>query len=137
MDITIFSGQSNMQGQCECLSENNIVNDAYEYKWLTDEMLPLKNPVGENITYSMGKGDDVTHETNIPSWLENTHWELLATETPIWFRAFAERIQRTHKDRLLRAYGKRKHKHIRVVAGKPNLSCNGTKSASGYTKGNT
>lgn len=58
-----------MQGQSECLSENNIVNDAYEYKWLTNELLPLKNPVGENITYSMGKGDDVTRETDIPTWL--------------------------------------------------------------------
>ena len=45
-----------MQGQSERLSENDVVNDAYEYKWLTDELLPLKNPVGENITYSMDKG---------------------------------------------------------------------------------
>ncbi len=58
-----------MQGQSECLSENNVVNDAYEYKWLTDELVSLKNPVGENITYSMGKGDDVTRETDIPTWL--------------------------------------------------------------------
>lgn len=59
-----------MQGQSECLTENDIVNDAYEYKWLTDELLPLKNPVGENITYFMDRGDDVTPETNIPSWLK-------------------------------------------------------------------
>lgn len=59
-----------MQGQSECLTENDVVNDAYEYKWLTDELLPLKNPVGENITYFMDRGDDVTPETNIPSWLK-------------------------------------------------------------------
>jgi len=47
MDVIIFSGQSNMQGQSERLSENDVVNDAYEYKWLTDELLPLKNPVGK------------------------------------------------------------------------------------------
>ena len=41
MDVIIFSGQSNMQGQSECLTENDVVNDAYEYKWLTDELLPL------------------------------------------------------------------------------------------------
>ena len=70
MDVIIFSGQSNMQGQSECLTENDVVNDAYEYKWLTDELLPLKNPVGENITYFMDRGDDVTPETNIPSWLK-------------------------------------------------------------------
>ena len=59
-----------MQGQSECLTENDVVNDAYEYKWLTDELLPLKNPVGENMTYFMDRGDDVTPETNIPSWLK-------------------------------------------------------------------
>jgi hypothetical protein len=70
MDLIIFSGQSNMQGQSERLSENDVVNDAYEYKWLTDELLPLQNPVGENITYSMDQGYDVTPETHIPSWLK-------------------------------------------------------------------
>lgn len=70
MDVIIFSGQSNMQGQSECLSENDIVNNTYEYKWLTDELVPLQNPVGENITYSMDRGDNVTPETHIPSWLK-------------------------------------------------------------------
>ena len=70
MDVIIFSGQSNMQGQSETLSEHDIVKDAYEYKWLNDELLPLKNPVGENITYFMDQGYDVTPETHIPSWLK-------------------------------------------------------------------
>ena len=55
-----------MQGQSERLSENDVVNDAYEYKWLTDELLPLQNPVGENITYSMDQGYEVTPEPRIP-----------------------------------------------------------------------
>jgi len=59
-----------MQGQSECLSENDIVNSAYEYKWLTDELFPLQNPVGENITYSMGRGENVTTETHASSWLK-------------------------------------------------------------------
>ena len=70
MDVIIFSGQSNMQGQSECLTENGVVNDAYEYKWLTNEMVPLQNPVGENITYSMDQGYEVTPETRIPLWLK-------------------------------------------------------------------
>ena len=70
MDVIIFSGQSNMQGQSERLSENDVVNDAYEYKWLTDELLPLQNPVGENITYSLSQGEDVTPETHLSSWLK-------------------------------------------------------------------
>ena len=70
MDVIIFSGQSNMQGQSETLSEHDIVKDAYEYKWLTDELVPLQNPVGENITYSMDQGYEVTPETRIPLWLK-------------------------------------------------------------------
>jgi hypothetical protein len=70
MDVIIFSGQSNMQGQSERLSENDVVNDAYEYKWLADELLPLQNPVGENITYSLSQGEDVTPETHLSSWLK-------------------------------------------------------------------
>ena len=57
-----------MQGQSETLSEHDIVKDAYEYKWLTDELVPLQNPVGENITYSMEQGYDVMQNTNIPAW---------------------------------------------------------------------
>ena len=68
MDVIIFSGQSNIQGQSECLSENNTVKDAYEYKWLADEILPLQNPVGENITYDMEQGYAVMPNTNIPAW---------------------------------------------------------------------
>ena len=59
-----------MQGQTECLSESAVVENAYEYKWLSDELCPLKNPVGENITYSMQKGSNVTPETDIPFWLK-------------------------------------------------------------------
>lgn len=70
MDLIVFSGQSNMQGQSECLSEHDIVKNACEYKWLTDEAVPLQNPVGENITYTMEQGFSITPETHIPSWLK-------------------------------------------------------------------
>lgn len=70
MDVIIFSGQSNMQGQSERLSENDIVDNAYEYKWISDELVPLANPVGENITYAMTKGDAVTYETDVSRWLQ-------------------------------------------------------------------
>ena len=72
MDVIIFSGQSNMQGQTECLTESLAVSDAYEYKWLTDEAVPLRNPVGENITYALTEGEPVTYRTDIPAWLK-TH----------------------------------------------------------------
>ena len=56
MDILIFGGQSNMQGQTECLSDSSVVPGAYEYKWLSDSFAPLCNPVGENITYGKTEG---------------------------------------------------------------------------------
>ena len=49
MDILIFGGQSNMQGETEALIGTEPVPGAWEYKFLTDSLEPLKNPVGENV----------------------------------------------------------------------------------------
>ena len=50
MDVIIFGGQSNMQGQTEGLPiVNERVDGALEYKFRTDEFVSLKHPVGENI----------------------------------------------------------------------------------------
>lgn len=68
MDILIFSGQSNMQGQTEVLSENEAVKDAFEYKYLTDSLTPLKNPVGEDIRFDGTAGYPVLAETNLSVW---------------------------------------------------------------------
>lgn len=48
-DLFIFSGQSNMQGQTECDPNDTPIKNAVEYRFLTDETVPLKNPVGEDI----------------------------------------------------------------------------------------
>lgn len=48
MDIILFSGQSNMQGQTESLPYTKYVRGAYEYKWLKDKTEPLRHPVGED-----------------------------------------------------------------------------------------
>ena len=69
IDVIIFGGQSNMQGQSECLTETEIVNNAYEYKYLTDELVGLQNPVGENITYERAPGDFVDKNTIANEWL--------------------------------------------------------------------
>lgn len=50
MDIIIFGGQSNMQGESESLTRG-ITEEAYEYKYLDDSIVELQNPVGENIRY--------------------------------------------------------------------------------------
>ena len=50
MDIIIFGGQSNMQGQTESLPENNApVKGALEYKFCANELVPLCHPVGEDL----------------------------------------------------------------------------------------
>ena len=50
MDLIIFCGQSNMQGQTECLPyDNSAVNDAFEYRFNDNALIPLRHPVGENL----------------------------------------------------------------------------------------
>ncbi len=56
MDIIIFGGQSNMQGESEALTDTEIISNAFEYRYLNDQLLPLKNPVGENITVDKTQG---------------------------------------------------------------------------------
>lgn len=49
VDILIFGGQSNMQGQTEgCPEENFPVVGALEYKHSSGEFVPLRHPVGED-----------------------------------------------------------------------------------------
>lgn len=55
-DIFIFSGQSNMQGQSELLLSTGPIEGAYEYRWLTDSLVPLCDPVGEDIRYDKTAG---------------------------------------------------------------------------------
>lgn len=70
MDLIVFSGQSNMQGQSERLSDCHAVNGAFEYKWLTDRIVPLRDPVGENVTYLGGEGYDFEKGTSASTWLK-------------------------------------------------------------------
>ncbi len=59
-----------MQGQTERLSDSSIVAHAFEYKWLKDALVPLQNPVGENITYDKKEGCAVTRETDAHTYLK-------------------------------------------------------------------
>lgn len=49
MDLLLFSGQSNMQGQTESLPINSPIPGTQEYRFLTNELVPLAHPVGEDI----------------------------------------------------------------------------------------
>lgn len=68
MDILIFAGQSNMQGQTEKLSESEAVKNAFEYKYLNDTFAPLKNPVGEDIRFDGTAGYPISENTNLSVW---------------------------------------------------------------------
>ena len=58
-----------MQGQSERLSECEVVSRAWEYRYLTDALIPLQNPVGENIRNDGTGGEAVTPTTNLAAWL--------------------------------------------------------------------
>ena len=70
MDMIIFGGQSNMQGQSDALTSTAVVENCYEYRFLTDEVVPLKNPVGEDIAADFNKGYAFTKGANSGEWLE-------------------------------------------------------------------
>ena len=71
-DVIIFGGQSNMQGQSERLSENTPVKNALEYRLLTDSLVPLSNPVGEDIRYDGTAGVPyVKGQLHLRDWLAN------------------------------------------------------------------
>lgn len=50
MDVIIFGGQSNMMGQTGSIPTPNLpVKNAFEYKYMANEIVPLVHPVGETI----------------------------------------------------------------------------------------
>ena len=49
-DIIIFGGQSNMVGQSGSLISDECIEGSFEYRYLTDSIIPLKNPNGEYIS---------------------------------------------------------------------------------------
>ncbi len=65
-DIIIFSGQSNMQGQSERLLGASPIKGALEYLFLSDSLVPLRNPCGENVLSDLGEGYD--YYDGAPSW---------------------------------------------------------------------
>lgn len=70
MDVIIFCGQSNMQGQSEALTNTEIIPNCFEYRYLKDEIIPLKNPVGEDITFDKLQGDRFENNVDLQQWLK-------------------------------------------------------------------
>jgi hypothetical protein len=55
-DLIIFGGQSNMQGQAECRLGDTPFEGVLEYRFLTDSLIPMKNPCGEDILFDGTEG---------------------------------------------------------------------------------
>ena len=74
VDVIIFGGQSNMQGQSPTLNNPFIVKNSFEYKFLTNELVPLCDPVGENIRRDGSIGFDIDGtkplKETLPDWLQ-------------------------------------------------------------------
>ena len=70
MDVIIFGGQSNMQGQAEKRLWDTPVQNAWEYKYLQDTAVPLADPAGENITYELTAGNAIHDDSEIADWLK-------------------------------------------------------------------
>ena len=69
IDILIFGGQSNMQGETECLpSPNDPVENALEYKYLSNSLVPLVHPVGEDIEDGLLWGADKGFGSLLPDF---------------------------------------------------------------------
>lgn len=60
-----------MQGQTETLLPSDPVPCAFEYRFLTDALVPLREPVGENILIGGRKGYDCGDESTIPQWVRD------------------------------------------------------------------
>lgn len=68
-NLIAFGGQSNMQGECERCSETQAVKGALEYRYLTDNLIPLHNPVGEDILYDKTRGEPIVRGTDLQQWV--------------------------------------------------------------------
>lgn len=71
IDVIIFCGQSNMQGQSEALISRECVAGAYEYKYLTNSLSALCDPVGENIKYDRSEGYTLNNGISIRAWISD------------------------------------------------------------------
>ena len=68
-DLILFAGQSNMQGQTEQLLDADPVQGAQEYRFLSNTFVPLRDPVGENITCDGTAGETFYADSDAAAWL--------------------------------------------------------------------
>lgn len=100
MDVIIFCGQSNMQGQTEGLpQENEVVQGAKEYRALTNSFVELKHPVGEDMPNEFIKAAHNGGGTLVPAfcrtYIEKTGKEVVAIHVAKGSTTIAEWLKGT------------------------------------------
>lgn len=81
MDVILFGGQSNMQGQTESCPIASPVENALEYRFLTNSFVPLNYPVGENIgdlLRAAAYGNGSLHPAFCRAYIQKTGKEVVA-----------------------------------------------------------
>ena len=69
VDLFLFTGQSNMQGQTGVLpSPNEPAHKSREYRLLTDSLVPLCHPAGENLSADGQPGNCDLSDTLLAAW---------------------------------------------------------------------
>lgn len=71
VDVIFFSGQSNMEGETECLLDDSVIEGAVEYRYLTDSLIPLHGYAGENLLYGMKEGYSCTPDVDACKWIDD------------------------------------------------------------------
>lgn len=71
MDILIFAGQSNMEGSTGEKCAEPPVEGAFEYRYLTNELKELKNPVGENINGGVLTQSELGNGSLVPFFVKS------------------------------------------------------------------
>ena len=71
IDVIIFSGQSNMEGETECLLDDSVIEGAIEYRYLSDSLLPLHGYAGENLLYGMKEGYSCVTGVDTGKWIDD------------------------------------------------------------------
>ncbi len=74
-DVILFLGQSNMVGETERLLEDEPVRGAWEYRLLTDELVPLRDPTGENTGRDLKPVYPYAERASLSQWLQDTVFE--------------------------------------------------------------
>lgn len=98
-DLILFAGQSNMQGQTEQLLDDSVVENALEYRFLSDTFVPLRDPAGENITCDGTAGETFVEGSDPVAWLARHALGSAcyghSTMLPAFCRTYAEKTGRT------------------------------------------